>query len=222
LLRAIRISGGRIFTIAGGSQSGDGGDGGLASDAVFSSIGGLAFSNCSSKLYLADSNNNVIRRFEMDFSKPRPAGGVIGTAVGQREAGYSGDGGPVRRAQLNNPQGLSMDPNHNLFIADTGNNVIRYTYSIPRPGAAPTPDCGDNIQIMTVAGVGGIGPGYGGDGGPATSARLSLPQAVAVGAESEVSNRQFYIADTVNGRVRWVNKRGVISTVAGSGGQRGQ
>jgi len=84
---------------------------------------------------------------------------------------------------------------------------------------------------MTVAGVGGIGPGFGGDGGPATSARLSLPQAVAVGAESEVSNRQFYIADTVNGRVRFVEKeKGFISTVAvdrpyfsgRSGGQRGQ
>ena len=85
----------------------------------------------------------------------------------------------------------------NLFIADTGNNRIR---KVTPAGV-----------ISTVAGNGTV-VGYGGDGGPATSAQLHGPYGVAVDAAGNL-----FIADRDNCRIRKVTPGGVISTVAGNG-----
>ena len=108
----------------------------------------------------------------------------------------SGDGGPAILAGLNNPTGVAVDVNGNIFIADQRNNRIRMV----------------NLAgiISTVAGNGTVGNG--GDGGPATSAQLYYPTGVAVDAAD-----QLYIADSNNQKVRKVNFGAIISTLAGTG-----
>jgi uncharacterized repeat protein (TIGR02543 family) len=113
--------------------------------------------------------------------------GTIGTS------GYSGDGGPATSALLNNPCGVAVDTEGNLYIADAQNYRIRMV----SPGGT----------ITTVAGTGVAG--YSGDNGPATSARLSFPCAVAVDADGIL-----YIAD--GQRIRTISG-GTITTVAGTG-----
>jgi hypothetical protein len=126
-------------------------------------------------------------------------GNLITTYAGDGN-GYSGDGGPATSARLTGPSGLAMDGSGNLYIADTGNNVIR---KVSPAGI-----------ITTYAGNGNAG--YSGDGGPATAASLNIdidPVGVAVDASGNL-----YIADTLNNRVRMVSAAtGIIATVAGNG-----
>ncbi len=122
--------------------------------------------------------------------------GIISTIAGNGTLGFSGDGGPATAAQLTNPTGVAVDSAGTAYIADTGTHRIR------KVSAAGV--------ISTVAGNGDSG--YSGDGGPAITARLSFPTAVAV---DSVGN--LYVADTGNARIRKVTPEGVISTVAGNG-----
>ena len=124
----------------------------------------------------------------------RPGGGFVVTC------GYSGDGGPAISAALSNmPYAVAVDGLGNLYIADTYNNCIRRVD-------------GTGI-ITTVAGVCQVS-GYSGDGGPATEAHLSRPSGVAID-----SARNLYIADTGNNRIRKVTPDGIITTIAGDGGE---
>ena len=140
--------------VAGAGPAGYSGDGGLATDATLNGPTGVAF-DAAGDLFIADSNNNVIRELKTD--------GTIVTVAGDGTAGYSGDGGPATAAALNlglwyaeiTGGGLAVDSVGDLFIADTLNNVVREV----RP---------DGI-ITTVAGDGTAG--YSGDGGPASDAR---------------------------------------------------
>ena len=128
--------------------------------------------------------------------------GIITTVAGYfGGSGYSGDGGQATSATLSQPVRVAVDiSTGNLYIADSGNNVIRMV----------TKSTG---IISTVAGVAASGPGYGGDGGPATSAQLYYPTGIAVDA----SNGNLYIADYINNIVRMVTKStGIISTIAGN------
>lgn len=111
-------------------------------------------------------------------------------------AGYTGDGGPALAATLYKPHGLAVDTNGNLYIADSGNNVVRM---VGRDGV-----------IVTLAGTGERGSS--GDAGPATRATLFAPLAVAVSPDGSV-----YIADTNNHRIRRIDHGGNIATVAGTG-----
>jgi uncharacterized protein (TIGR03437 family) len=126
--------------------------------------------------------------------------GTVTLVAGTSRAGFSGDGGPAVNAQLNSPQGISFDPNGNMYIADSRNNRIR---QVSTSGI-----------ITTFAGNGTVSPGGGpsayGDGGPATSAQLHLPMGVAVDAHFNV-----YIADTGDNTIREVTADGNIATVAG-------
>ena len=122
----------------------------------------------------------------------RPDGGFAFTC------GYSGDGGPARDAALSNiPFSVAVDAAGNLFIADTYNSCIR---KVTAGGI-----------ISTIAGR-CESPGYAGDGGPATSARLDHPHGVAVDAGGRI-----HIADTGNQRIRKIGLDGAISTIAGNG-----
>src|ERR1700720_1657044 len=82
---------------------------------------------------------------------------IINTVAGSDTHGYSGDGGPVQNALLNDPENVYVDKKGNIFITDFGNQVIREV------------DAHTGI-IHTVAGN-GIN-GYSGDGGPATQASM--------------------------------------------------
>ena len=127
--------------------------------------------------------------------------GIITTVAGNgsnSRYGYSGDGGPAINASLNEPFGVAVDASGNLFIADSGNNVIRKV--------------DPNGIITTVAGNYSTGESHGGDGGAATNASLYNPCGVAVDAAGNL-----FIADTFNGRIRKVDTNGIITTVAGNG-----
>jgi sugar lactone lactonase YvrE len=178
---------GRIATFAGTGAAGYGGDGGPAAQAQLDTPQGLA-ADSAGNVYIADTLNNRVRRVDTD--------GTITTVAGAGEAGYAGDGKPGREAKLNLPTGLAIGFGDTLFIADTGNNVVR--------------QLGPDGVIQTVAGTGEAG--YRGDPGPATSAVLHAPAGLAFDDEGNL-----YIADTLNQRVRRVDVNGQIGAVAGTG-----
>jgi len=109
-------SAGIIATIAGTGDRGFGGDGGLAIEAQMSRPLGIAV-DAAGNLYIADSDNHVIRRVDTH--------GIITTFAGTGEAGNSGDGGPATEAEINDPNGVAIDAEGNLYFADDVAMVIR-------------------------------------------------------------------------------------------------
>jgi hypothetical protein len=114
-----------------------------------------------------------------------------------------GDRGRATGAGLCGPNDVARDQAGNIYISDGG------AYCSGPGGNTVRKIDGDGV-ITTIAGTGK--PGFSGDGGPATSARLNLPIAVATDGKGNV-----YISDEENCRVRKVNRRGVIATIAGTG-----
>jgi len=173
-----------INTFAGNGTLGYSGDNGPATSSEMNNPTGVAVDSAGN-VYIADKFNMRVRK----VSK-----GTITTVAGNGGIGYTGDGGQATSAQLYWPSGVALDAAGNLYIADSGNNVIRKV---------------SNGVITTVAGNGTFN--YNGDGGPATSAALNYPVSVAVDSAGNL-----YIADEANWRVRKVSN-GVITTVAGDG-----
>jgi sugar lactone lactonase YvrE len=124
--------------------------------------------------------------------------GPIDTVAGTGKPGYSGDGGPATRAQLNQPFHCDLDGKGHLYVAEAANHCVRKL------------DLKTGI-LTTVAGCGR--KGYSGDDGPATKATLNEPYAVAVTADGDL-----YVVDRLNAVIRRVDgKTGIIRTVAGTG-----
>ena len=178
-----RATDGTISGIAG-TTAGFAGDGGPANQAKLDAPSDVAFVATNSYL-IADFNNNRIRQV-------MPNGNIL--TVAGSDPGSFGDGGPAIDAGLDHPEGVTSLGGGAYLIADTRNHEIR------RVGA-------DGI-ITTFAGT---DQGLAGDGGPATSARLSLPSDTALLADGSV-----LIADTGNDRIRRVAPNGIISTIAGT------
>ena len=166
--RIRKVSNGVITTVAGNGTFGFSGDGGPATSAELIPYGVAVDSG--GNLYIADGFNHRVRKV---------SNGVITTVAGDGVPGFSGDNGPAISAQLGYPSDVAVDSAGNLYIADDANNRIRKV---------------SNGVIVTVAGNGTAG--YSGDGGPATSAELSLPAVIAVDSAGNV-----YIGDP-NGTVR--------------------
>ncbi len=184
------MTGSTIETVAGTGEAGWSGDGGPAQLARLSQPAGLAL-DARGALYIADSGNNRIRKLD--------SSGNITTVAGSGRAGYSGDGGPAAGADLNAPQAVAYDEaSGSIFVADTGNHRVRRI--------------GPDGAIATFAGTGQ--PAFGGDGGKATAAQLSVPTALAIDGRGDL-----FIADNANQRVRRVDARGIISTFAGNGSE---
>ena len=233
------IHNGRIDTLAGTGEPGYSGDGGsarLAEIGMQLALGQFPYASAQGitidalgVVYIADNLNNRIRRITRD--------GLITTIAGNGQPGFAGDGSQATVAEINQPQGIAVDSLGGVYIADTANNRIRKIDSagvistIVGPDGLDHPEglCLDSTgnlfvadsqhhrvveivhgELRVIAGTGE--PGYSGDGGNAVSARLDLPVAVAVSREGLV-----YIADSANHRIRRVDAKGRIDTVAGSG-----
>ncbi|MDQ2983186.1 MAG: hypothetical protein M3R70_04580 [Actinomycetota bacterium] len=139
--------------------------------------------------YIADTDNNVIRRVTRDGKIATVAGG------GSPDDGI-GDGLPATQAQLVSPSDVAVADDGTLYISDTGNARIR---RVDPKG-----------KISTIAGGGD--PTALGDGGPATDASLSRPRGVALTKDATV-----FVADTGHDRVRRITPDGMIATAAGGG-----
>lgn len=180
------MPGGTISTVAGTGEFGITPDGAMAkgspiggpNDAVAEPGGGFVFSEDA-------GGYAAIRRVS--------PGGVLSTIAGGPSLGFSGDGGPARLAQLDNPTDIDIAADGSILFVDSGNQRIRRI----------SPDG----VISTVAGTGETR--YNGDGIPAVDAPI-VPRSVSVTADGG-----FLIGDFANGRVRKVSPGGTISTLAG-------
>jgi sugar lactone lactonase YvrE len=177
---------GTITTVAGTGVRGGSGDGGPATSARLYAPRGVTV-DAQGNLYVSDWELHTVRRVSPS--------GTITTFAGTGRPGFSGDGGAATQAQLSHPEGIAVDGQGNVFIVDSGNGRVR------KVSPAGT--------ITTIAG-GGTGATLG-DGGAATSARLSNPGGLVLDAEGSL-----YVADWGNYRVRKISG-GTITTDAGNG-----
>lgn len=142
-------------------------------------------------LYICEIDTHVVRRLDEQSGK-------ITIVAGNGTLGYSGDGGPATKAQLNQPYEVRFDHDGNMYFVEMKNNLVRRV------------DAQTGI-ISTVAGTGKRG--FSGDGGPATKATLSVPHSITLDNQGHL-----YICDIGNHRVRVVDlKSGIIRTFGGTG-----
>ena len=170
--RVIRVERDGVYTVVAGSgTAGYSGDGGPATEAALNRPTSVAVGPDGS-LYIADQLNNRVRKVDRN--------GIITTLAGTGGSGFSGDGWRATHADVWGPMAVTVDAAGNVYVVETPNRVRRVN--------------GKGV-ITTVAGTGA--PGFSGDGGPATEARLNHPIDLALDGAGSV-----YIADTGNFRVR--------------------
>jgi sugar lactone lactonase YvrE len=163
-----KITADGLVTTLGGSIAGFAD--GTSDVALFNNPVGVAV-DVLGNVYVADANNNRIRKIRMD--------GVISTFAGNGGAGFADGNGNV--AMFNNPTGIAVDAQGNLYVADAGNNRIR---KITSSGV-----------VSTWAGSGTAGHAD----TTAAYARFKNPKGVAVDAKGTV-----YVADELNNCIRMI------------------
>jgi sugar lactone lactonase YvrE len=180
-----------LKTVAGdgGSQLGDGGpatNAGLCgpTDVALDAEGNMYISDTGE--YCSGPGGRTVRKVDPD--------GTITTVAGTGEYGFSGDGGPATKARLDFPNAVAVDREGNLYISDGLNYRIR---KVDKSGI-----------ITTFAGTGE--EVYSGDGGPATSAKLTEPDQMTFDDRGNL-----YFVDYTS--VRKIDPSGTITTVAGTG-----
>ena len=180
---------GIITTVAGvGGYRGYSGDGGQATLAKLNYPCGIAVDSRGNIIF-ADAFNYRIRKIDS-------TSGIITTVAGTGISGYSGDGGPATAAKICCALDIAVDRSDCIYVANYFSHRIR---KIDAAGI-----------ITTVAGTGASG--FGGDGGQATNAALSYPNALTADSSGNV-----YFIDSNNYRIRKITAEGVIATVAGNG-----
>jgi hypothetical protein len=187
-IRKVDAATGIISTVAGYYNSGQGGysgDGGPATSALLNSPLGLAL-DAAGNMYIADTNNNRIRKVDA-------ATGIISTVAGNGSNGHSGDGVLALQAHLEVPQGMALDAAGNLYLVDTYYNCIRKVNA--QNGAVSA-----SSTLSTVAGTCNKSGNLSGDGGAATSAKLSNAQDITLDSAGNL-----YITDAGNNRIREVS-----------------
>lgn len=175
-----------ITTYAGTGVLAYSGDGGPAGAAALNYPKGMAV-DAFGNLYIADTANYRVRRV---------SGGMITTVAGNGVNAFSGDGGLATNASFSDVTSVVVDTAGNLYISDPDNRRIR---KVTPAGI-----------VSTIAGVGV--EGFSGDGGPAVSAMIGRPEALALDAFGNL-----YFADSTQQRVRRISTNGTITTVAGNG-----
>src|ERR1035437_2005958 len=172
------------------SSPGQGSADGTGVAARFANPWGVA-ADTTGILYVTDTDNRTIRKIT--------AGGVVSTWAGSPGVSGSADG-TGSGARFNQPQGVAVDTNGIVYVADTGNYTIR---KITPAGA-----------VTTLAGSAGISGSTDATGG---SARFYEPEGIAVNSAGTL----IYVADTWNHTMRQVTSAGVVTTLAGSAGNYG-
>ncbi len=163
----------------------------------FGTVSGIAFDAAASVLYVVESSTNRIDAITVVDPNDADTWTIAPFANTAGATGFAD--GAVATAMFRSPTGLYLDAaTHRLYVADTGNHVIRAI------------DLGAST-IATIAGTPAT-LGYDGDGGAATNALLYQPQAIAVCPDGDL-----FIADTGNHRIRRIDSHSVISTVLGNG-----
>jgi len=188
------VSGTSLALVAGNARAGYSGDGGPAVNAQLNTPAGMALDKAGN-LYVADSFNNRVRVISPN--------GIINTFAGTGtvgSVGHFGDGGLATLANLFMPEGVAVDSNGNVYIADTGENMIREVTT--------------NGFITTIAGDSLAG--FAGDTFLGLTSEVNHPGDVAVDAAGNV-----YIADTGNALIRRITTDGLINTYAGTSSQVG-
>jgi hypothetical protein len=190
------MTAGDIYTVAGDGIAGFNGDGGPATSAELFDPEGVAVDGAGN-LAIADTDNfrvRVVAAHTGTFYGQAMTAGHIYTVAGDGNLGFAGDGGPATSARLDHSEGVAVDGAGNLLIADTLNQRVRVVAAHTGTFYGQAMTAGN---IYTIAGNGT--QGFAGDGGPATSAELSLPAGVALDGAGNL-----VIADGFNGRIREV------------------
>ncbi len=222
-------------TLAGEGVSGD--VNGNIKAATFGSQMGIA-EDASGDIYIADANNNVIRKITPNGIVSNFAGGV---------KGYEDAAGPS--AKFNQPTGVTCDAQGNIYVADYGNNMIRritpggvvttlagsgkatdgdgtgtsanfnlpygLVYNVATNAIIVADTYNNEIRQVTMSGVVTTIAGKAGAGGYAdgvgTSAQFNKPYGVAVDAAGNI-----YVADTYNNKIRKIDNTGNVTTLSSS------
>ena len=225
---------GRISRFAGNGMGGNSGDGGAALMASFNALSDIAVDQAGN-MYISDMTSGFIRRIDSrgmiasfygvklsklaqevhvngmvidkagslifsdsGSSKVRKvdADGTVSLVAGTGDFRDYGDGGPALQAGIRSPGGLAIGPDGSLYVAESQTSRIR---KIDLQG-----------NISRFAGTGE--PGFSGDGGPATEAKLKSPYRMVFDTQGNL-----YFTDRDNNRIRRIDSRGIITTVAGHG-----
>jgi len=176
-------TGGNVTTIAGTGVGGFNFDGIPATTAQINNPHGVAVNAAGTLVYVADTFNQRVREVVV--------GGNISTIAGTGVGGFNGDGILGSTAQVKNPIDVAVDSAGDVYIGDQDNNRVRKVDVVTGPG-----------NISTFAGTGTACSPVGdpcGDGGPATSAKLGLPNGVDFNGSDNL-----FIAEFANHKVRRV------------------
>lgn len=176
-IRRVDLASGTIRTIAGNGEKTLPKDGQQAEGNPM--VGPRALFVDGDTLWIALREGHSIWRMDLNT-------GTLAHVAGTGERGLTGDGGPAREATFDGPKGIAVGPDGHVYVVDTENQAIRMI------------DTQSGV-ITTIAGSGPDARGFGGDGGPATAAKMDRPHGVCVGPDGAV-----YVGDTNNHRVRRV------------------
>jgi trimeric autotransporter adhesin len=178
---------GYVYAVAGTTIAGFSGNGGPAISAKLDAPEGVAVDS-SGNVYVADTANNQIR--EASASSPYDITDLAGNGYIVSDLG---DSGPATQAALLNPDGVAVDAQGNLYIADAGNNRVQEIAASSHAQFGISMTAGDTY---TIAGSATGASGASGNGTPATSGLLNVPTSVAVDGIGDV-----YICDADNDRI---------------------
>ena len=187
----IAMTAGDVYTIAGQATgtAGHSGDGGPAASAYLSSPESIA-EDASGNLYIADTNNCRIQKVSTSGTMSTVAGSSSGTC------GLGSDGVAAASSDLNGPEGVALDAQGDIYIADTLSNRVQEVFTSGGQAFGQTMTAGD---VYTIAGNAAGNNGHGGDARLATTGYLYYPCAMGLD-----STGNLYIADYDNNRIQEV------------------